>query len=159
MNTPRWFPLGAIALALFAAAASRAAAADPFVGRWALTLPTAAGWLEVKPAGAGYEGSLLWGGGSVVPAKNVSIADGVLTVTHVREPGGAGKGKKAKAGGPLTEGVVDANACTVVCPWHYGKFDLRTGAAIDGIVRQAVETYQVEVSDGTVFVGRSGNHR
>jgi chlorite dismutase/nitrite reductase/ring-hydroxylating ferredoxin subunit len=58
------------------------------------------------------------------------------------------------ARGPLTEGVVDEAACTVVCPWHYGKFDLRTGAAMDGVVRVPVETYQVEVRDGVVYVGR-----
>lgn len=57
------------------------------------------------------------------------------------------------ARGPLTEGTVDAGECSVVCPWHYGKFDLRTGQAIDGIVRKPVETYQVEVRDGVVLVG------
>jgi nitrite reductase/ring-hydroxylating ferredoxin subunit len=58
------------------------------------------------------------------------------------------------ARGPLTEGSVDPADCSVVCPWHYGKFDLRTGAAIDGVVRQSVETYQVQVRDGVVWVGR-----
>jgi 3-phenylpropionate/trans-cinnamate dioxygenase ferredoxin component len=43
----------------------------------------------------------------------------------------------------------------VVCPWHYGKFDLRTGQALDGVVRRPVETYRVEVRDGVVFVGVS----
>lgn len=57
------------------------------------------------------------------------------------------------ARGPLTEGKVNAEECSVVCPWHYGKFDLKTGAAIDGLVRKPVETYQVEVRDGIVFVG------
>ena len=57
------------------------------------------------------------------------------------------------ARGPLSEGTVDAEECSVVCPWHYGKFDLRTGAAIDGIVRRPVESYQVEIRDGAVFVG------
>lgn len=57
------------------------------------------------------------------------------------------------ARGPLSEGTVNADECSVVCPWHYGKFDLKTGAAIDGVVRKPVETYQVEVRDGMVFVG------
>ena len=43
------------------------------------------------------------------------------------------------ARGPLTEGIVNADECTVVCPWHYGKFDLSTGAALDGVVRKPVE--------------------
>ncbi|NDJ60690.1 MAG: Rieske 2Fe-2S domain-containing protein [Chloroflexi bacterium] len=57
------------------------------------------------------------------------------------------------ARGPLTEGEVSAEACSVVCPWHYGKFDLRTGAAIDGVVNKPVDTYQVEVRDGLIYVG------
>ncbi len=57
------------------------------------------------------------------------------------------------ARGPLTEGKVNTDECHVVCPWHYGKFDLKTGAAIDGVVRKPVETYQVEIRDGMVHVG------
>jgi chlorite dismutase len=57
------------------------------------------------------------------------------------------------ARGPLTEGTINVEECTVVCPWHYGKFDLRSGAALDGVVRKPVETYQVEVRDGLIFVG------
>lgn len=57
------------------------------------------------------------------------------------------------ARGPLTEGAVNAHECSVVCPWHYGKFDLRTGAALDGVVRKPVETYQVEIRDGMIWVG------
>jgi chlorite dismutase len=57
------------------------------------------------------------------------------------------------ARGPLTEGIVNADECSVVCPWHYGKFDLKTGTALDGVVRKPIETYQVEVRDGMVYVG------
>ncbi len=57
------------------------------------------------------------------------------------------------ARGPLTEGSVNADECSVVCPWHYEKFDLKTGTAIDGAVRKSVETYQVEIRNGVVYVG------
>lgn len=57
------------------------------------------------------------------------------------------------ARGPLSEGEVDVEECSVVCPWHYGKFDLRSGAALDGVVRKPVETYRVEVRDGIVYIG------
>lgn len=57
------------------------------------------------------------------------------------------------ARGPLSEGDVNVDECSVVCPWHYGKFDLRSGEAIDGLVNKPVETYQVEVRDGMVHVG------
>lgn len=57
------------------------------------------------------------------------------------------------ARGPLTEGEINATDCSVVCPWHYGKFDIRTGQAIDGLVNKPVETYQIEVCDGVIWVG------
>jgi len=57
------------------------------------------------------------------------------------------------ARGPLTEGTINAEECSVVCPWHYGKFDIRTGQPVDGIVRKPAETYQVEVRDGVIYVG------
>ena len=57
------------------------------------------------------------------------------------------------ARGPLTEGKINTGECSVVCPWHYGKFDIKTGTAIDGVVRKPVETYQVEIRNDMVFVG------
>lgn len=63
-----------------------AAPADAFLGRWALTIPNgAAGWLEVKREAGWLDGSILWGGGSVLPVASVTIADGVLTVTRVSD--------------------------------------------------------------------------
>lgn len=57
------------------------------------------------------------------------------------------------ARGPLTEGEINTEDCSVVCPWHYGKFDIRTGQAIEGLVNKPVETYQVEVREGVIWVG------
>lgn len=57
------------------------------------------------------------------------------------------------ARGPLSEGDIDHEACTVVCPWHYAKFDIKTGQVVDGIAKKGVPTYQVEVRDGVIFVG------
>jgi chlorite dismutase/nitrite reductase/ring-hydroxylating ferredoxin subunit len=59
------------------------------------------------------------------------------------------------ARGPLSEGAVEAaeNACTVTCPWHYAKYDLATGAVVDGIASAPVPTYQTDVRDGLVYVG------
>ena len=76
---------GVMLLAAFASAAAPSAA-GPFAGRWALTLPNgAAGWLEVADRGNWLDGSILWGGGSVLPAAHVHTADGVLTLTRVRD--------------------------------------------------------------------------
>lgn len=57
------------------------------------------------------------------------------------------------ARGPLSEGLIDPDECSVVCPWHYGKFDLPSGKAIDGLVRKPVDTYQVEIRDDKIYVG------
>ncbi len=57
------------------------------------------------------------------------------------------------ARGPLSEGEINTDECSVVCPWHYGKFDLKTGQAIDGVVNKPVASYNVEVRDGVVWVG------
>ena len=60
-----------------------AAPNEAFFGRWALTLPGgAAGWLEITKEKGYYDGSILWGGGSVVPVSSVVIADDTLIVTR-----------------------------------------------------------------------------
>lgn len=62
------------------------AAENPFVGRWALTLPEGrAGWLGVEQRGDGLAASVLWGGGSVLPASDVSAAGDML---KLRMPSG-----------------------------------------------------------------------
>lgn len=76
-----------LALAGLLAGGLRAAApGDAFLGRWALMIPGGgAGWLEVKKEKGWLDGSILWGGGSVVPVSSVAIVDGVLTVTRVHD--------------------------------------------------------------------------
>ncbi|HEV2236309.1 MAG TPA: chlorite dismutase family protein [Ktedonobacterales bacterium] len=59
------------------------------------------------------------------------------------------------ARGPLSEGEIEVSGdrCTVTCPWHFGRFDLATGAVVDGVASAAVPTYLVEVRDGVIHVG------
>jgi chlorite dismutase len=57
------------------------------------------------------------------------------------------------ARGPLCEGRVNAETCTVTCPWHHGQFDLKTGYAVGGVVSAPIRTYAVEVHNGTIHVG------
>jgi hypothetical protein len=65
--------------------AALAAPNEAFLGRWALTVPNgAAGWLEIKKVNGYYDGSLLWGGGSVLPVSSVVINDDTLIVTRTR---------------------------------------------------------------------------
>lgn len=63
-----------------------ASSADAVFGRWGLTLPDGrAGWLELEKKNGWYDGSLLWGGGSVLPVSDVIVADGIATFTRVRD--------------------------------------------------------------------------
>jgi len=58
--------------------------AAPFLGRWALTIPGGgAGWLGIEEKDGALKGSILWGGGSVVPVQAVAVRDGKLIVTRV----------------------------------------------------------------------------
>jgi NAD(P)H-dependent nitrite reductase small subunit len=59
------------------------------------------------------------------------------------------------ARGPLSEGTIehDGETCTVTCPWHYAKFDLKNGHLLDGVASTGVEAYHVEVRDGMIWVG------
>jgi len=70
---------------LIAVASQIAAAADQgFLGRWALTLPDGAGWLEVRQEQGYLDADILWYGGSVLPVDNVFINDDTLNIVRVR---------------------------------------------------------------------------
>jgi len=70
----------ALAFAAFPASAN-----EEFAGRWALTLPGGqAGWMEITRHSDWYDGSILWGGGSVLPLASVYFEDGMLRATRIR---------------------------------------------------------------------------
>jgi hypothetical protein len=85
-------------LALVTCLSSSLSAADnPFLGRWALTIPGGgAGWLGVEEKDGALSSSVLWGGGSVVPTASTKVAGDTLTV--VRE-------QKNKEGKVTTETI------------------------------------------------------
>lgn len=61
-------------------------AANPYVGRWALTIPGGgAGWLGVTQENGYLDASLLWGGGSVVPVDSVFTSDDSLIVVRLNK--------------------------------------------------------------------------
>lgn len=63
-----------------------AVSAQPYVGRWALTIPGGgAGWLGVEESGGKLTASILWGGGSVVPVQQAEAKDGVLVLTRLHK--------------------------------------------------------------------------
>jgi 3-phenylpropionate/trans-cinnamate dioxygenase ferredoxin subunit len=53
-------------------------------------------------------------------------------------------------GAPLEDGELEAE--TVVCPWHFSKFCLRTGAVINDPAREPLRMHRVTVVDDTIHV-------
>jgi nitrite reductase/ring-hydroxylating ferredoxin subunit len=54
-------------------------------------------------------------------------------------------------GGPLSEGSRDDD--TITCPWHGSRFDLRTGAVIEGPAVFDQPRLSTRVRDGSIEVG------
>ena len=85
---------GLATVGLFGASSLFAAdAANPYVGRWALTIPGGgAGWLGVEQQADGaLKSSLLWGGGSVMSTAETKIDNDALIV--IRKHGRKRDGK------------------------------------------------------------------
>jgi nitrite reductase/ring-hydroxylating ferredoxin subunit len=54
---------------------------------------------------------------------------------------------------PLSKGRLDGHV--VECPLHFATFDVRTGKPLDGPASADVPSYEVRVSDDTVYVRRA----
>ncbi len=55
-------------------------------------------------------------------------------------------------GGPLGEGLLDGTA--VECPFHAGRFDVRTGEVLSPPPSAPIQTYRVRVEGDDVMVAR-----
>ncbi len=53
-------------------------------------------------------------------------------------------------GGPLAEGTLEDG--TIRCPWHGSRFDLGTGAAVEGPTAFSARCYEARVRDGNIEV-------
>jgi hypothetical protein len=61
-------------------------AGNPYIGRWALTIPGGgAGWLGVTQENGYLDSSLLWGGGSVLPTDSTFTSDDSLIVIRMNK--------------------------------------------------------------------------
>ena len=54
--------------------------------------------------------------------------------------------------GVLVEGELDEATCTIECPRHGSKFDLRTGKPVNLPAYQPVDTFPVSVVDGVIKI-------
>lgn len=75
--------IASLAVAM-AACDAKADIAD-YAGQWALHRTVGAGWLELKLDGDRLVGSLLWGGGSVVPLSDVICDDDRVVLVRSRQ--------------------------------------------------------------------------
>ena len=96
-------------LSCLGASISRSVAENPFIGRWALTIPGGhAGWLGVEEVEGRLRGHILWGGGSVLPVDGVAVAGDTLTITRL-----AKAKKKDPAGQEKTETTTETITATL----------------------------------------------
>jgi 3-phenylpropionate/trans-cinnamate dioxygenase ferredoxin component len=54
--------------------------------------------------------------------------------------------------GNLVEGELDEEDCTIECPRHGSKFDLRTGQPVNLPAYVPVDTFPVSVQDGVIKI-------
>lgn len=90
-------PVASLVAGVLLASSLCANAANDFAGRWALSLPGGgAGWLGVEEKDGKLAGSILWGGGSVVPVTSTKVDGDKLVITRVskgkaKQPDGSEK--------------------------------------------------------------------
>jgi multimeric flavodoxin WrbA/nitrite reductase/ring-hydroxylating ferredoxin subunit len=104
------------------------------------TPPTTDGWADLGPADTLADR----------PVREVRIGRLRLAVTYQDGVFGAISGVCNHVGGPLGEGRLEGEY--VVCPWHYWRFERKTGAGEPGYEADRVPSHRVEVRDGRLFV-------
>jgi nitrite reductase (NADH) small subunit len=60
-------------------------------------------------------------------------------------------------GGPLSFGKVSGKRLELICPWHFFRYDLRTGASVTN-PEMINETYPVTVENGDVVIEMRNKH-
>lgn len=82
----------------------------------------------------------------------VEVADRLVVLFRVGEKFFALDDVCTHDGGPLSEGELDAKACTIACPRHGAKFDIRNGAALTMPATQPTGCHEVKVVGDEVLV-------
>ena len=115
----RWSDTGIDAAAWLTVASLAAAQnADPFVGRWALTIPNGgSGWLSIDQKNGYLDGAILWGGGSVKPVSSVYVDGSTLHITRsheVKRKGSDGKPVQSQVFTETLTGVISGDGMKMV---------------------------------------------
>lgn len=124
----------ALAIAMQSAGTPRAVAAEnSFIGHWALTIPGGgAGWLGIeKKANGKLQGSILWGGGSVVPVTTVRVDGDTLIVTRVQQRPRRGA-KKASVDTEVIKATLDGNLMKLTTQHETADGKVRGQASFTG---------------------------
>ena len=60
---------------------------------------------------------------------------------------------------PLVDGWINED-CTIECPWHGARFDLRTGGVLSPPATKPLRAYAVRIDQNEIFVNRAqaGGH-
>ncbi|MHC4166876.1 MAG: 3-keto-disaccharide hydrolase [Planctomycetota bacterium] len=87
MNSKMHLVSALLVLSLACASVSAAEAADPYISRWALTIPGGGpGWLGIAEADGRLAADILWGGGSVVRVdKDVDKEGDTFTIERIHK--------------------------------------------------------------------------
>jgi 3-phenylpropionate/trans-cinnamate dioxygenase ferredoxin subunit len=80
----------------------------------------------------------------------VEVDDRLVVLVHVDGQFYAIDDVCTHDGGPLGEGQLEG--CTIACPRHGAKFDVRTGAALTMPATKPTGVHQVRIEDDTVLV-------
>lgn len=99
-------------------------------------------WLEVAAAG-----EIMPGGKKVVEVDGTTIA--VFNIDDAQYY--AVEDVCTHDGGPLAEGEM-VDTYEIECPRHGARFDVRTGAALCMPAFEPVQTYDVAIKDGAVYL-------
>ena len=82
----------------------------------------------------------------------VELEDDSIAIANVDGAFYAFEAECTHAGGPLDEGDLDGD--TLTCPWHGGRFDIKTGKVLGPPPQEDLLTYEVTVEGTDIKISR-----
>jgi nitrite reductase/ring-hydroxylating ferredoxin subunit len=86
----------------------------------------------------------------VPPGEVIMVLDGAAAIANVDGALYAFQNRCPHAGGNLGEGVLEE--CVVECPWHAGRWDVRTGKGLSLITSDDIRVFELRVSGEDIEV-------